>query len=78
MKRFFLFFVIKSAAWILWRYQTANFDTDVGNTKTVLKNFYYYSLYICPPLFYFLIFYRPQTKFGQGNIFTGICLSTGG
>ena len=23
-------------------------------------------------------FYRPQTKFGQGNMFTGVCLSTGG
>ena len=23
-------------------------------------------------------FYRPQTKYGQGNVFTGICLSTGG
>ena len=22
--------------------------------------------------------YRPQTKFGQGNMFTGVCLSTGG
>ena len=22
--------------------------------------------------------YRPQTKFGQGNVFTPVCLSTGG
>ena len=27
---------------------------------------------------YVLYTYRPQTKFGRGNIFTGVCLSTGG
>ena len=25
-----------------------------------------------------IFYYRPQTKFGQGYIFTGVCLSTGG
>ena len=27
---------------------------------------------------HFLRFYRPKRSFGQGNIFTGVCLSTGG
>ena len=62
---FFCFLLSKSAAWILWRYQTANFDTDAGNTKTVLKNFNYYSLYICPPLFYFLIFTARKRSLGK-------------
>ena len=36
---------------------TANFDTGVGSTKTIFKKFHYYSLSICPPIFYFLIFF---------------------
>ena len=31
-----------------------------------------------PPSFISQDFYRPQTKFGQGNIFTGVSLSRGG
>ena len=61
----FCFLLSKSATWILWRYQTANFDTDVGNTKTVPKNFNYYSLYTCPPLFYFLIFTARKRSLGK-------------
>ena len=61
----FCFLLSKSSTWILWRYQTANFDTDVGNTKTVPKNFNYYSLYTCPPLFYFLIFTARKRSLGK-------------
>ena len=30
------------------------------------------------PILQLLVCYSPQTKFGQGNMFTGVCLSTGG
>ena len=53
MKRYYSVLVIKKRS---LNSMTANFDTGVGFTKTVLKKFHYYSLSICPPIFYFLSF----------------------
>ena len=49
---------------------STNFVTDISDTRAIfIAN---------SPSTYKITNYRPQRSCGQGNVFTGVCLSTGG